>query len=207
LADVNVHNRNFVFRASAPNWLASVELFALLDKSTCELDRIVGERNSVFSQTVEYALRAVVFLAGKPFESGVPQNSEQIANATKVPHAYLSKVLKQLTDSEIILSRRGANGGFVLSLAPDELTILEVVNAVDPIQRINKCPLGLSSHGIRLCPLHSRMMLHWRLWSKRLRRRPWPRYLQTPTRASRFAIFPNNKNPRRLAVQSHRDNG
>jgi Rrf2 family transcriptional regulator, nitric oxide-sensitive transcriptional repressor len=157
LADVNVHNRNFVFRASAPNWLASVELFALLDKSTCELDRIVGERNSVFSQTVEYALRAVVFLAGKPFESGVPQNSEQIANATKVPHAYLSKVLKQLTDSEIILSRRGANGGFVLSLAPDELTILEVVNAVDPIQRINKCPLGLSSHGIRLCPLHSRM--------------------------------------------------
>lgn len=111
----------------------------------------------MFSQTVEYALRAIVFLAGKPFESALPQNSEQIATTTKVPHAYLSKVLKQLTEAGLIHSRRGVNGGFVLARDPSELTILEVVNAVDPIQRIKKCPLGLSSHGIRLCPLHMRM--------------------------------------------------
>jgi Rrf2 family nitric oxide-sensitive transcriptional repressor len=37
------------------------------------------------------------------------------------------------------------------------LTILEVVNAVEPIQRIKTCPLGLSSHGSNLCPLHRRM--------------------------------------------------
>ena len=40
---------------------------------------------------------------------------------------------------------------------PDELTILEVVNAVEPIQRIKTCPLGISTHGKRLCPLHRRM--------------------------------------------------
>jgi len=37
------------------------------------------------------------------------------------------------------------------------LTILEVVNAVEPIVRIKSCPLGLSSHGVRLCPLHKRL--------------------------------------------------
>ena len=40
---------------------------------------------------------------------------------------------------------------------PADLTILEVVNAVEPIQRIKTCPLGLKSHGVRLCPLHRRM--------------------------------------------------
>ena len=40
---------------------------------------------------------------------------------------------------------------------PDQLTVLEVVNAVDPICRIQECPLGLASHGVRLCPLHKRM--------------------------------------------------
>ena len=40
---------------------------------------------------------------------------------------------------------------------PKELTILDVVNAVEPINRIRHCPLGLKSHGVRLCPLHKRM--------------------------------------------------
>ncbi len=40
---------------------------------------------------------------------------------------------------------------------PKDLTILEVVNAVEPIQRITTCPLGLASHGFRLCPLHRRL--------------------------------------------------
>ena len=40
---------------------------------------------------------------------------------------------------------------------PTEVTILDVVNAVDPIQRIKTCPLGLKTHGVRLCPLHRRM--------------------------------------------------
>ena len=39
----------------------------------------------------------------------------------------------------------------------EEITILEVVNAVEPIQRIRTCPLGLSAHGVRLCPLHKRL--------------------------------------------------
>jgi DNA-binding IscR family transcriptional regulator len=39
----------------------------------------------------------------------------------------------------------------------EELTILDIVNAVDPIQRIKTCPLEISSHGTQLCPLHRRL--------------------------------------------------
>ena len=39
----------------------------------------------------------------------------------------------------------------------DEVTVLDVVNAVDPIRRIKKCPLGLAAHGVKLCPMHSRL--------------------------------------------------
>jgi Rrf2 family protein len=76
---------------------------------------------------------------------------------TRVPPAYLSKVLQTLSRSGIVQSQRGLHGGFNLAKAPTELTILEVVNSVEPIQRIRSCPLELKSHGVRLCPLHARL--------------------------------------------------
>ncbi|MBA4016875.1 MAG: transcriptional regulator [Pirellula sp.] len=108
----------------------------------------------MFSQTVEYALRAIVYLAGDP---DAARTSGQISEITKVPQAYLSKVLKGLSESGLLSSQRGVGGGFILARKPTELTILEVVNAVDPIRRIRTCPLGISTHGSRLCPLHRRL--------------------------------------------------
>lgn len=108
----------------------------------------------MFSQTVEYALRAVVQLASAAPQ---PQTTEQIARATKVPQAYLSKVLQSLVQAGIVRSQRGIRGGMALVKTPAELTILEVVNAVDPIRRIRTCPLKLAAHGVNLCPLHRRV--------------------------------------------------
>jgi Rrf2 family protein len=108
----------------------------------------------MFSQTVEYALRAVAHLA---YEAPSPRTTEQVAEATRVPPAYLSKVLQALSRGGIVKSQRGVGGGISLAKPPSELTILEVVNAVEPIQRIKICPLGLKSHGVRLCPLHRRV--------------------------------------------------
>jgi Rrf2 family protein len=108
----------------------------------------------MFSQTVEYALRAVVHLA---HEAPASRTTEQIAEATQVPRAYLSKVLQGLGQAGIVHAQRGVGGGVALAKRPAEVTILEVVNAVDPIRRIRTCPLGLAGHGARLCPLHRRM--------------------------------------------------
>jgi Rrf2 family nitric oxide-sensitive transcriptional repressor len=57
----------------------------------------------------------------------------------------------------VVESRRGVGGGVTLVKPPTELTILEVVNAVEPVGRITTCPLGLAAHGARLCPLHKRL--------------------------------------------------
>jgi Rrf2 family nitric oxide-sensitive transcriptional repressor len=108
----------------------------------------------MFSQTVEYALRAVVHLAA---EAPAARTTDQIAAATRVPKPYLSKVLQGLSRGGIVHSQRGVGGGMTLTRSPADLTILEVVNAVDPIGRIQECPLGLAAHGIRLCPLHRRL--------------------------------------------------
>ncbi len=108
----------------------------------------------MFSQTTEYALRAALRLAET---SGAPQTNQQIADATRVPAGYLSKVLQALGRAGIVHGSRGKHGGFALTIPPAQLTILEIVNAVDPICRITACPLHLDSHKDRLCPLHTKM--------------------------------------------------
>lgn len=108
----------------------------------------------MFSQSVEYALRAMVYLAQRP---STAQTTDDVAEATKVPRAYLSKVLQGLVRAGLVRSQRGLRGGMTLARTPAEITILAVVAAVDPIRRIKACPLGLASHGVRLCPLHKRL--------------------------------------------------
>ncbi len=108
----------------------------------------------MISQTAEYALRAVVMLGSSP---GSPRTTQRIAEQTRVPSGYLSKVLQALGRAGLVEARRGLYGGFVLSRPLDELTILDVINAVDPMQRIERCPLELAEHGNRLCALHRRL--------------------------------------------------
>ena len=85
----------------------------------------------MFSQTVEYALRAIVYLASRP-ESA--QTTPQIATVTKVPADYLSKVLQGLAAAGLVRARRGRDGGFNLAIPADQLTVYDVVEAVDPIR-------------------------------------------------------------------------
>ena len=108
----------------------------------------------MISQTAEYALRAVVYLAD---QGGEPRTNLQIAETTQVPTGYLAKVMQGLSRARIVNSQRGLNGGFTLKKSPDDLTVLEVINAIDPIRRIHECPLKLPSHGETLCPLHQRI--------------------------------------------------
>jgi len=108
----------------------------------------------MLSQSGEYVLRVVVFLAS---EGGVPCTTHQIALATRVPEGYLAKLLQALGRAGLVHSRRGLHGGFVLTRRPDELTVYDVLAAVDPPQRIRSCPLGIESHSDRLCALHQRL--------------------------------------------------
>ena len=103
----------------------------------------------MISQTAEYALRAVVFLADR---EGVPCTVSQIAETTKVPAGYLAKVMQMLSRARLVNSQRGINGGFSLAVDPSRLSLLEVINAVDPIRRFPECPLGIASHPLITAP-------------------------------------------------------
>lgn len=106
------------------------------------------------SQTAEYALRAIVALAQ---QEGKPTLTPHLAEVTRVPRAYLAKVLQTLARGGLVRSKHGVGGGFVLAMSPAKITVLAVVNAVDPLQRIHHCPLGIGTHGANLCPLHRRL--------------------------------------------------
>ena len=108
----------------------------------------------MISQTAEYALRAIVYLGN---QGGAPRTTASISKAIKAPSHYLSKVMKGLASAGIVGSQRGLHGGFTLTKPPEDMTMLDVVNAVDPIQRIHECPLGNPAHGKNLCPLHRSM--------------------------------------------------
>jgi Rrf2 family protein len=105
----------------------------------------------VITQTAEYALRAVVYLA----EQQQVRTTYHIAEKTRLPVGYLSKVMQGLVKAGLVHSQRGLHGGFILTVSPKELTILQVINAVEPIRRFHECPLGL--HGTSLCPLHRKL--------------------------------------------------
>lgn len=142
----------------------------------------------MISQTVEYALRAVTHLAQKSPEACT---TEEIADVTRVPRAYLSKVLQALVRGGVVHSQRGIGGGMTLTKTPAELTILEVVNAVDPIQRIRTCPLGLASHGIHLCPLHTRLDNALALVEDAFRNSTLAEVLAEPSRSTPLCEFPS----------------
>jgi len=105
----------------------------------------------MISQTAEYALRAMVYLADHRAQT---VTAETIAEGTEVPVGYLAKIMQGLTKAGLVRSQRGLYGGFRLLTPGVDLTVFEVVQAVDPIIRITTCLLGLEGHGSNLCPLH-----------------------------------------------------
>ncbi|MDY7108236.1 MAG: Rrf2 family transcriptional regulator [Planctomycetota bacterium] len=106
------------------------------------------------SDACEYGLRATVWLAQR---AGTTQKVREIAEGTQSTPGYLVKVLQRLAKAGILSAQRGSQGGFTLEHSPDDITVLDIINAVDPLERIQTCPLGLDAHGQHLCPLHRRI--------------------------------------------------
>ncbi len=108
----------------------------------------------MLSSTAEYALRIMILLAESDGES---LTTTAIAESTRVPADYAVKVLQLLGRSGLVHGRRGRRGGFTLDCDARTTTLLDVVDAIDPLERITVCPLGRVAHRKQLCPLHSRL--------------------------------------------------
>jgi Rrf2 family protein len=109
----------------------------------------------MFSQTCEYALRAMTYIAQHGEER--PVLAREIARRTSVPLKYLQKVLGDLVRQGLLKSSRGIGGGFRLNKPARRLSLAEVLAPFDDLMRRTSCPFGNPLCGeANPCPVHDR---------------------------------------------------
>lgn len=90
----------------------------------------------------EYAIRGIVYLAGKPIDKVCLLSD--IAAAVNVPPTFLAKIFQQFSKIGLVKSFRGTGGGFMLGRPPESITLLEVVEAVEGPIIPNRCVVSPS---------------------------------------------------------------
>ncbi|MBI5384618.1 MAG: Rrf2 family transcriptional regulator [Verrucomicrobia bacterium] len=108
-----------------------------------------------FSKTAGYAIHALSCIG-----ASVPQACfvRDIASRTGLQKPYLAKIIVQLVQSGLVRTKRGYRGGVVLARNPEEISLLEVVQAIEGAPSLGTCLFGLKECPARgHCPAHA----HW----------------------------------------------
>jgi Rrf2 family protein len=115
------------------------------------------------SQTTGYAVHALVCLDER---GGRATLTREIAECARIPKPYLARIINDLTHQGLVAAKRGYRGGIALARPAAEISLLQVVEAVEGPDWIAPCLLGLNdSTAHRLCPAH----VVWRRISKQLK--------------------------------------
>jgi Rrf2 family protein len=107
-----------------------------------------------FSRKADYALRAALEIARAP--QGELATRRQVARATDAPASVLAQALAALVQAELLVARAGRHGGYRLSRPPTELSIHDIVSAIDTDEHEERCVLhemACSQSGA--CPFHA----------------------------------------------------
>jgi Rrf2 family protein len=88
----------------------------------------------------DYAMRALVHLASQERER--PIGAKIVASECEIPEDYAYKLLRSLTKAGLTESHMGIQGGFTLAKAPKEISLLEVVEAIQGPVAVRRCLLG-----------------------------------------------------------------
>jgi len=89
------------------------------------------------SRKVDYALRAVLYLAAQPADHPAPVS--EIASRRRIPKKFLEKIIKDLIRVGIVASHRGARGGYTLTRPASQVSFREVIEAVEGPISLNVC--------------------------------------------------------------------
>jgi Rrf2 family iron-sulfur cluster assembly transcriptional regulator len=113
----------------------------------------------IISKRCVHGILAAVYIASQP-----PRMADHpgeyiqigvIADRLKISFHFLTKVLQQLTHRGILISYRGPHGGVMLARPSSEVSLYELIDAIDGDQIFNTCMLGLHGCGHETpCPLH-----------------------------------------------------
>jgi Rrf2 family protein len=96
----------------------------------------------IFSRRCEYALQAVLYLALKDEDERT--SIKELTNNIQIPSPFLAKILQDLTHTGLLISCKGPRGGFALAKPAKEITMFQVVEAMDGTAFTNGCVLGFT---------------------------------------------------------------
>jgi len=106
------------------------------------------------TRQADYAIRAVHYLTQHP-EIARTATSD-IARKQDIPHSFLAKIISQLSIAGIIHTTRGTKGGVSLARDPADISLLDVVVAIDGPVALNECTIDSDfCHRTENCPMHS----------------------------------------------------
>jgi Rrf2 family transcriptional regulator, iron-sulfur cluster assembly transcription factor len=109
----------------------------------------------LYSKGCEYAIRALVYVTGEERDQEVRFQAAEICKRADIPEAYTRKVFQSLVQGGFLEAHRGPGGGYSLTRPSDEITILDVILAVDGEETFDQCVMGLPGCGGDMpCPLH-----------------------------------------------------
>ena len=98
---------------------------------------------------LDYTCRILCELA-REFSKGEPVRIEQLSKAEGVPANFLAQMLGELRNAKLVISRRGTQGGFLLARPPAEITLLEIIEAVEgELFEFNGNAVGRSSRRLK----------------------------------------------------------
>ena len=97
------------------------------------------------TRQADYALRAMLYLSR--LDANIRAATSQIADEQQIPPSFLAKIISQLSIAGLISTSRGARGGVSLARPAEEITLLDVVEAIDGPISLNVC-----SHSAGACP-------------------------------------------------------
>ncbi len=101
----------------------------------------------------EYGIRGVLYLAGQ--DDGRISMLSAIAKAQDVPPRFLAKIFQALAKAGVVKSHRGAKGGFSLARPASEITIKDVIEAIEGPIYLNVCLMGDGECSRdKICPMH-----------------------------------------------------
>lgn len=122
------------------------------------------------TREADYAVRIVRYLTQQQGEGQVV-SSQAMASAMDIPYRFLRNIIRRLVDANMVESRRGKGGGVRLARAPGDITLYDVLTAIDPtMTRLNIC-LDLS-HSCSLkhkCTVHPELKRIQNLFDQELR--------------------------------------
>jgi Rrf2 family protein len=107
----------------------------------------------IFSNTTEYAIRGLSELAGR--STGSTMLLDQLVAGTNLPRDFMAKIFQRLVRAKLLTSAKGRGGGFALARPAHEITLMDIVEAIEGAKPLDGCVVGLERCTDDMpCPQH-----------------------------------------------------